>query len=71
MMQLGEKSSTRDQVLKYIIIVVAFAITVWAMWYIYAKMGEVKTQVIYERRKARLRESHPLKKKTKTIDFGS
>ncbi|KAF9790299.1 snare associated Golgi protein-domain-containing protein [Thelephora terrestris] len=49
----GEKTSTRDQVLKYSIIVVTLIITVWAMWYIYAQMSKVKAQVIYERRKAR------------------
>lgn len=59
---LGEKSSTQDQVLKYCIIVATLVITVWAMWYIYAQMGKVKVQVIYERRKARWRQSHVVPK---------
>ena len=54
----GEKSSTQDKVLKYGIVGVTLVITVWAMWYIYAQMGKVKAQVIYERRKARLRQLH-------------
>ena len=62
MIQLGGKSSTRDKLLKYSIIGVTLVITVWAMWYMYTQMGEVKTQVIYERRKARLRQSHHPKK---------
>lgn len=52
---LGGKSSIQDKILKYCIIAVTLIITVWAMWYIYAKMGKVKGQVIYERRKARSR----------------
>jgi hypothetical protein len=60
----GEKSSTQDNVLKYSIIVVALAITMWAMWYIYRQMGKVKVQVIYERRKARLKLSSFQKKNT-------
>ena len=52
----GERSSTQDKVLKCSIISITFVITVWAMWYIYAQMGKVKAQVIYERRKARLRQ---------------
>ncbi|KAF9650223.1 hypothetical protein BDM02DRAFT_3093452 [Thelephora ganbajun] len=47
-------SSTQDKILKYSIIGVTLVITLWAMWYIYAQMGKVKPQVIYERRKARL-----------------
>ena len=54
----GEKSSTPDKALKYSIIGVTLVITVWAMWYIYAQMGKVKVQVIYARRKARLRQFH-------------
>lgn len=58
MMTPGEKSSTQDEVFKYSIIVITLIITVWAMWYIYAQMGKVKAQVIYERRKARLEKLH-------------
>ena len=65
--QLGEKSSTQDKLLKYSIITATLLITVWAMWYIYAQMGQVKTQVIYERRKARLRQSNPPKKSPKRL----
>lgn len=54
----GERSSTQDKVLRYSIIGATLVITVWAMWYIYAQMGKVKTQVIYERRKARLGQFH-------------
>jgi hypothetical protein len=65
----GEKSSTQDTVLKYCIIAITLVITVWAMWYIYAQMGKVKTQVIYERRKARLALSHdPKNKKVIALD---
>ena len=59
----GKKSSTQDVVLKYSIVGVTLVITVWAMWYIYAQMGKVKTQVIYKRRKARLWQFHHPKRK--------
>jgi len=52
----GEGSSVQEKVLKYGIIGVTLIITMWAMWYVYAQMGRVKAQVIYGRRKARLRQ---------------
>jgi len=49
----GSTVSTKDNVIKYVVIGVTTLITIWAVWYIYAKMGKVKVQVIHARRKAR------------------
>ena len=65
----GEKSSTKDKVLKYSIIGITLVITVWAMWYIYAQMGKVKVEVIYARRKARLGRSHHSETPHLTMSF--
>ena len=39
-------------------LVITAAITFIAMWYIYHLMNKVKTQVIYDRRKARYESFH-------------
>ncbi|KAI8995701.1 snare associated Golgi protein-domain-containing protein [Trametes punicea] len=46
-------SNTRDTVIKDIVLGVTTLITIVAMWYIYHKMNQVKSRVIYDRRKAR------------------
>jgi len=46
-------SSTKDTIIKDVVIAVTVVITFAAMWYIYHKMNLVKPDVIYARRKAR------------------
>lgn len=46
-------TSTKDNIIKYIVIGMTTIVTFAAMWYIYHLMDKVKPQVIYERRKAR------------------
>ena len=47
------KSSTKDTIIKDVVLAVTFLVTIGAMWYIYDQMNKVKPMVIYERRKAR------------------
>ncbi|KAF7789749.1 hypothetical protein EIP86_000695 [Pleurotus ostreatoroseus] len=50
----SEKGSSKsDTIIKDVVLVITAAITFIAMWYIYHLMNKVKTQVIYDRRKAR------------------
>ncbi|KAI0364246.1 hypothetical protein BV20DRAFT_872629 [Pilatotrama ljubarskyi] len=46
-------SSTRDTIIKDVVLGTTTIITIGAMWYIYHKMNQAKPHVIYERRKAR------------------
>lgn len=46
-------SSTRDTIIKDVVIALTTIITFAALWYIYHKMNKVKPDVIYARRKAR------------------
>ena len=43
-----------DKIISGIVITITVVITFLAMWYMHKKMDEVKHEVIYERRKARL-----------------
>ncbi|EKM57848.1 uncharacterized protein PHACADRAFT_89628 [Phanerochaete carnosa HHB-10118-sp] len=47
------QSSTKDNIIKYVVIAFTTIVTFVAMWYIYKLMAKVKPEVIYERRKAR------------------
>ncbi|GJE85607.1 Golgi apparatus membrane protein TVP38 [Phanerochaete sordida] len=47
------QSSTKDTIIKDVVIGITVVVTVAAMWYIYHLMAKVKPEVIYERRKAR------------------
>ncbi|KAI0819566.1 snare associated Golgi protein-domain-containing protein [Trametes gibbosa] len=47
------QSSTRDTIIKDVVLGATTLITIGAMWYIYHKMNQAKPHVIYERRKAR------------------
>ncbi|KAI0636350.1 hypothetical protein C8Q77DRAFT_1051643 [Trametes polyzona] len=47
------KSSTRDTIIKDVVLGATTIITIGAMWYIYHKMNQAKPHVIYDRRKAR------------------
>ncbi|TFY50260.1 hypothetical protein EVJ58_g11121, partial [Rhodofomes roseus] len=46
-------SSTRDTIVKDVVVGITVIITFVAMWYIYNLMNKAKPEVIYERRKAR------------------
>ncbi|KAI0648607.1 hypothetical protein C8Q79DRAFT_904658 [Trametes meyenii] len=46
-------SSTRDTIIKDVVLGATTLITIGAMWYIYHKMNQAKPRVIYDRRKAR------------------
>ena len=47
------KSSTRDDIIKDVVLFITVAVTFAAMWYIYHLMNKAKPAVIYERRKTR------------------
>lgn len=47
------QSSTKDTIIKDVVIALTVIVTFVAMWYIYHLMNKVKPEVIYARRKAR------------------
>lgn len=49
---LGTKD-TKSRIISDVVLAVTVVITVAAMWYILREMDKVKSQIIYERRKAR------------------
>jgi hypothetical protein len=43
----------KTRIISNVVLAATFIITIAAMWYIYRQMGNVKVEVIHERRKAR------------------
>lgn len=51
---ISGNESTKDKILSYAVAAATIGVTFLAMWYLLGQMEKVKSDVIYQRRKARL-----------------